>query len=159
MTTSGIMRMTLLALLPGTVAYTWLYGAGVIINLIVAITVAAATEAIILRMRQLPILSLGDGTVMVSAVLLGLCLPPLLPLAKLSCPKQLLGILLASLPTVAGRSLRSELGIQMLSLDCTDCLWSCWSGSRGCGRIFGDSFLGPICLILRTTIPILFCQL
>ena len=80
MTTSGIMRMPLLALLPGTVAYTWLYGAGVIINLIVAITVAAATEAIILRMRQLPILSLGDGTVMVSAVLLGLCLPPLLPL-------------------------------------------------------------------------------
>lgn len=79
MTTAAIMRMTLAALLPGAMAYAWYFGAGVVLNLLITIVTAVLIEAAILKVRQMPLSHLGDGTVIVTAVLLGLCLPPLLP--------------------------------------------------------------------------------
>lgn len=80
MTTRRIMLITCLAMLPGALLYTWLFGAGVMLNLLCTGLTALATEALMLRLRRLPLQQLGDGTALVTGLILGLCLPPLLPL-------------------------------------------------------------------------------
>ncbi|WP_417446712.1 electron transport complex subunit RsxD [Kangiella sp.] len=68
------------ATLPGLFALVYFYGFGVIINIILAGTTAIVTEALILKVRQRPILpSLFDGSALVTAWLLALAIPPLLP--------------------------------------------------------------------------------
>ncbi|MNL19554.1 Electron transport complex protein RnfD [compost metagenome] len=58
----------------------WLYGWGVLINLILAGVAALAVEAAMLRLRQRPLrASLSDGSALVSAMLLALALPPYCP--------------------------------------------------------------------------------
>ena len=80
MTTRRIMLITCLAMLPGALTYTWLFGAGVLLNLLCTSLTALAAEACMLRLRRLPLQQLGDGTALVTGIILGLCLPPLLPL-------------------------------------------------------------------------------
>lgn len=79
MTTAGIMRITLAALIPGALVYAWMFGPGVLMNLVFAIGIALLVEAAMLRLRDLPLRHLSDGTAILTAVLLALCLPPLLP--------------------------------------------------------------------------------
>lgn len=74
------MKLVLLAALPGTLMMFWLYGWGVLINLILAGVAALAVEAAMLRLRQRPLrASLSDGSALVSAMLLALALPPYCP--------------------------------------------------------------------------------
>ncbi|ABA57675.1 Electron transport complex, RnfABCDGE type, D subunit [Nitrosococcus oceani ATCC 19707] len=77
---SQLMFQVILALLPGIAAYSWYFGYGVLINIALAVTTALASEALMLRARGQPLgLFLTDGSAVVTAVLLALCLPPLAP--------------------------------------------------------------------------------
>lgn len=79
-TTGGVMRLVILATLPGFIALTHFFGWGTLINLIVAGLTALACEALILAIRKRPILFyLKDCSALVTAVLLGLALPPYAP--------------------------------------------------------------------------------
>jgi electron transport complex protein RnfD len=58
----------------------WIYGWGVLINLMLASFGALATEAAVLRLRKRPLKpTLSDGSALVSATLLALALPPYCP--------------------------------------------------------------------------------
>jgi electron transport complex protein RnfD len=75
-----VMALVLLALVPGTLAMFWYFGWGVLINLAVAIATAVVAEAAVLRLRRRPIgRTLIDLSAIVTAWLLALALPPLLP--------------------------------------------------------------------------------
>lgn len=75
----GMMFRVVLALVPAIIAYTWFFGWGLIINTLLAIAVALGTEALMLKLRQRPMIFLTDGSAVVTAVLLAFCLPPLVP--------------------------------------------------------------------------------
>ena len=78
---SLIMRRVLYALVPGVIGMTVAFGWGVLINIVVAVTVAIACEAALLRTRGRPLqLFLSDWSAVVMAALLALCLPPLFPI-------------------------------------------------------------------------------
>lgn len=75
-----LMLQVLLALIPGTAAMFYFFGWGVLFNLMIAITVALATETAILKLRQRPVKStLADLSALLTACLLALALPPLAP--------------------------------------------------------------------------------
>ncbi len=79
-TVSMIMLKVLLALVPGIVAYTWVYGGGILVTLSLATITALASEAILLKIRQRPVRPyLTDLSAVVTAWLLALALPPLAP--------------------------------------------------------------------------------
>ncbi|KQZ91261.1 MULTISPECIES: RnfABCDGE type electron transport complex subunit D [unclassified Pseudomonas] len=74
------MKLVLLATLPGALMMFWLYGWGVLINLILAGIAALSVEAAMLHLRKRPLgASLSDGSALVSATLLALALPPYCP--------------------------------------------------------------------------------
>ncbi|VVN99301.1 RnfABCDGE type electron transport complex subunit D [Pseudomonas fluorescens] len=74
------MKLVLLATLPGIFVLLWLYGWGVLINLLLAGSTALAVEAGVLSLRKRPLKpSLSDGSALVSATLLALALPPYCP--------------------------------------------------------------------------------
>ncbi|WP_458373966.1 RnfABCDGE type electron transport complex subunit D [Pseudomonas laurylsulfatiphila] len=74
------MKLVLLAVLPGVLAAFWLYGWGVLINLVLAAAAALAIEAAIVQWRKQPLRpTLSDGSALVSATLLALALPPYCP--------------------------------------------------------------------------------
>jgi len=75
-----LMRLVLLALIPGSLCAFWLYGWGVLLNILLAATAAMAGEAAMLMIRRRPVLpALLDGSALLTGVLLGLALPPLAP--------------------------------------------------------------------------------
>ncbi|HBC55640.1 MAG TPA: electron transport complex subunit RsxD [Gammaproteobacteria bacterium] len=75
-----VMQKLIIALIPGACALVWFFGVGIIINCVIAIMVAMLTEAVCLLLRQRSITtSLSDGSVLVTAMLLGLALPPTSP--------------------------------------------------------------------------------
>jgi len=79
-TVSIIMLKVLLALVPGIIAYYWVYGGGILVTLSLATVTALITEAAILKIRQRPVApSLSDLSAIVTAWLLALALPPLAP--------------------------------------------------------------------------------
>jgi electron transport complex protein RnfD len=74
------MLAVLAALVPGVLAYVWFFGWGVVINVVLAVVVAHATEAVMLSWRGRPLRPfLTDGSAAVTAVLLAVALPPLAP--------------------------------------------------------------------------------
>jgi len=75
-----IMSRVMLALIPGTLASAFYFGPGVVMNLLFAILLAMLLESgvALLRRRSISFM-LGDGSVILAAWLLALCLPPLLP--------------------------------------------------------------------------------
>lgn len=78
--TSKVMQYVLLATIPGFVGLTWNFGWGTAINLVIAVTVALACEATIIAIRKRPVwFYIRDCSALVTAVLLGLALPPLAP--------------------------------------------------------------------------------
>ena len=79
MSAAKVMTTTLVALVPGGLVATWLFGIGIALNVLVAILIALAIESIMLRITGKPISNLLDGTAVLTGALLGLCLPPLLP--------------------------------------------------------------------------------
>ena len=75
-----VMGLVLLALVPGTLAMLWYFGWGLLINLAIAVTTAVLAEAAVLRSRGRTIgPALIDLSAVVTAWLLALALPPLLP--------------------------------------------------------------------------------
>jgi electron transport complex protein RnfD len=77
---SVIMLKVLLALVPGIVAYVWMFGSGVLVSLVLASATALASEAVMLKLRNRPVRPfLMDGSALVTAWLLALALPPLAP--------------------------------------------------------------------------------
>lgn len=79
-TVSGVMRQVLYALLPGVAAMTWFFGPGVLLQIAIALISGLAFEFWMLRLRGRPVRQyLGDFSVVITAVLFALCLPPLTP--------------------------------------------------------------------------------
>ncbi len=74
------MRRVLLALSPGIVVYTGFFGWGLLVQLALATVAALGFEAVMLKVRGRPVaLHIGDYSAVVTAWLLVICLPPLLP--------------------------------------------------------------------------------
>ena len=77
---ADVMLLVLAALIPGTAVFLYLTGWGGVINLVIAIITAVLAEATAVRLRGHKVgLSIADFSAVVTAVLLALCLPPLLP--------------------------------------------------------------------------------
>ncbi len=68
------------ALVPGTLAYVWLFGVSVLIQILLACLTAVVTEAIVLVLRKRPVIkTLTDGSALLTAVLLALAIPSIAP--------------------------------------------------------------------------------
>ena len=79
-TVSETMKLVLVALTPGILVFIYQNGWGSIINLLLAVTSAIAFEAIAQKLRRRSILtSITDHSAIVTAVLIALCLPPIIP--------------------------------------------------------------------------------
>ncbi len=75
-----VMLQVILALIPGILAMTWLFGWGLLINMGLAVTFAIAAEALVMRLRGRPALpAISDLTAVVTAVLFAIAVPPILP--------------------------------------------------------------------------------
>ncbi|WP_366300537.1 RnfABCDGE type electron transport complex subunit D [Pseudomonas atacamensis] len=74
------MNTVLLAALPGLLALFWLYGWGVLINLLLAVASALLVEAGVAHLRRQAVqAALRDGSALVSAMLLAVALPAYCP--------------------------------------------------------------------------------
>ena len=77
---SQTMKLVLLALLPGTLVFTYLNGWGAIINIVLSVISALIFEAVAQKLRSRTITTaLSDFSAVVTAILIALCLPPLIP--------------------------------------------------------------------------------
>ena len=75
-----VMVTVLVAMLPAIAVQVWLFGIGLLLQLVIASAVALACEAGMLALRRRPVArALGDGSALVTAWLIAVCLPPLLP--------------------------------------------------------------------------------
>tara|TARA_R110002126_G_scaffold15664_13_gene63948 strand:- start:1106 stop:2173 length:1068 start_codon:yes stop_codon:yes gene_type:complete len=78
--TSDIMLLVVLACLPGIAVQALLFGYGVLIQLLLAIVTAWAAEALVMRLRNKPVLSrLKDHSALLTGVLLAIAIPPYAP--------------------------------------------------------------------------------
>lgn len=81
MSTAVVMRLVLLATLPGIVALTYFFGFGTLVNILWCALLGLGFEAATLKIRKRPIgFYLNDCSALVTAVLLGIALPPASPL-------------------------------------------------------------------------------
>ncbi len=77
---SHIMLKVMLALIPAITIYVWVFGAGILLVLLLASVTALFAEAVMLRMRQRPIWPfISDCSALLTAWLLALSLPALAP--------------------------------------------------------------------------------
>ena len=75
-----VMGMVLVALLPAVAMHLYFFGPGVVLQFFVAAGSGLFCEAIALQLRRKPIwMFLSDGSVLVTAMLLALSMPPLAP--------------------------------------------------------------------------------
>jgi Na+-translocating ferredoxin:NAD+ oxidoreductase subunit D len=75
-----VMRLVLYALVPTVAMHLIFFGVGLLVQIILGCATALGAEALALRMRRKPIaMFLFDGSALITAVLLALCLPPLAP--------------------------------------------------------------------------------
>jgi len=74
------MRTVMYALVPGIIIYVLLFGWGILVNILLASLSALVFELVMLVVRKRPIRRyLFDGSALVTAILLSLALPPMLP--------------------------------------------------------------------------------
>ncbi len=77
---SAMMLKVLLALVPGIIAYVWIFGGGVLVTIALATITALIAEAAMLKIRKRPIQPfLMDFSAVITAWLLALSIPPLAP--------------------------------------------------------------------------------
>lgn len=75
-----VMRIVIYALVPTITLQVVFFGPGLLVQLALGIATALAAEALALRLRRKPLAQyLTDGSAIVTAILLALCLPPLAP--------------------------------------------------------------------------------
>ena len=73
-----VMMQVILALIPTIAIYFWIFGWGIITNIVLASTFCLGFEAIIMWLRRRPIKNtLFDGSALVTAMLLAITIPPL----------------------------------------------------------------------------------
>lgn len=78
--TGTIMLLVLLACLPGLIAQWYFFGWGTLIQVLIAAAAGTGSEAVILKLRKLPLTkTLGDNSALLTALLLGISIPPLAP--------------------------------------------------------------------------------
>ena len=81
--TNSVSRLMLhvgYALIPGTAAYVWLFGAGILVQIALACITAVIAESVVLWLRKRPVTqTLGDGSALLTAVLLALAIPSIAP--------------------------------------------------------------------------------
>lgn len=74
------MLQVLLALIPAVAAMVFFFGPAVLINIVIALVAALASEALMLKLRHRPLKPfLSDGSAAVTAALLAIAIPPLSP--------------------------------------------------------------------------------
>jgi Na+-translocating ferredoxin:NAD+ oxidoreductase subunit D len=79
-TVQRVMLLVLLALAPAVAMQVVFFGPGLLLQLLLAVIAALLAEALALRCRGKPVAAfLSDGSAVITAVLLALCLPPLAP--------------------------------------------------------------------------------
>ena len=75
-----VMLQVLLALIPGIIAMTWYFGWGVLVNIVIAVVAAVGSEALVMKLRNRPVMPvISDLSAVVTGALLALAIPPLLP--------------------------------------------------------------------------------
>lgn len=78
--TSMLMRYVIFATIPGLLAMIWVFGWGVLVQVVLASVVALVVEGVIVTLRNRPLsYYLGDYSVLLTAVLLALAIPPTSP--------------------------------------------------------------------------------
>ena len=78
--TAQLMRLVAFACLPGIAVQAVLFGYGVLVQLLLAIITAWCSEALVLKLRNKPILPrLKDNSALLTAVLLAIAIPPYAP--------------------------------------------------------------------------------
>ncbi|MCI0213615.1 electron transport complex subunit RsxD [Cronobacter sakazakii] len=78
--TSRIMMLVTLATVPGIAVQWYFFGYGSLVQILLAIVSALASEALVIRLRKLPLKShLGDNSALLTGLLLGVSIPPLAP--------------------------------------------------------------------------------
>ncbi|MFC3093214.1 electron transport complex subunit RsxD [Alteromonas sediminis] len=78
--TGAVMRLVMYAAIPGLLAQAWFFGWGVLIQLVLAITICVASEALILTVRKKPVyFALTDYSAVLTGWLIAVSIPPLLP--------------------------------------------------------------------------------
>ncbi len=74
------MRQVMIALIPGTLVYAWLFNAAVFVQILICCCSCIITEAIILQLRKRPALPrITDGSAVLAGWLLALAIPPIAP--------------------------------------------------------------------------------
>ncbi|MDP1940862.1 MAG: electron transport complex subunit RsxD [Gallionella sp.] len=77
---SQIMLKVLLALIPGIALYVWYFGPAILVSITLASLTALATEALMLRLRNRPVMPfLKDNSALLTGWLIALSIPPLAP--------------------------------------------------------------------------------
>ncbi len=80
LSTSQLMRMVILCLLPGIILQTYFFGFGTLLQIILAALVALLSEAFILKLRQRAVVhTLKDGSALLTGILIAIAIPPLAP--------------------------------------------------------------------------------
>jgi electron transport complex protein RnfD len=75
-----MMRVVTLLMIPGIVTAIYVFGYGILVNIILSIVFALSFEAVILYLRKRPIKTyLSDSSALLTAVIIGVALPPLAP--------------------------------------------------------------------------------
>lgn len=78
--TNRIMTLVIMAMLPGILAQWYYFGWGNLIQIALASVTIWLCEAVILKLRQQPIIpTLSDNSALLTALLLGVSIPPLAP--------------------------------------------------------------------------------
>ncbi|SNY44039.1 electron transport complex protein RnfD [Arsukibacterium tuosuense] len=78
--TAEIMLLVVVACIPGIIVQALLFGYGVLIQLVLAISTAWLAEALVMRLRAKPVLPrLKDHSAMLTGVLLAIAIPPYAP--------------------------------------------------------------------------------
>lgn len=79
-TVSRIMLKVLLALIPGIAIYIWYFGPAILVSLTLASLTALGTEALMLKLRNRPVMPfLSDNSALLTGWLLALSIPSLAP--------------------------------------------------------------------------------
>ena len=79
MNSNQIMTITGMALIPGFLASVWVFGLGILLNVATALLAALVLEMAYHQVRRRPQTKASLSSGLLAAVLLALCLPPMLP--------------------------------------------------------------------------------
>ena len=77
--TPTLMRRVCYCLIPGIAAQWWFFGSGSLIQILLAVLTAYGAEALVMALRGRRLHSLKDNSALLTAILIGIALPPLAP--------------------------------------------------------------------------------